>query len=121
MKNVVPLLAIFWLSVAISDTYTYQELLDSIDPDSPMWARDAQGIVREIDLAARSVIIGGYSYLVGPSYVENPLRVSLSGTGAGSFELLEVGMKVEVVYVDFGYARIALMIDELSGSVFVEH
>ena len=121
MKNLLVVLGLFWFSVALADDYSYQELLDSIDLDSPMWARETQGVIREIDLGKRSIIIGGYSYLVGPSYVEKPLQVSLHGTEAGAFELLEVGMKVEVLYIDFGYSRVAFLIEELSRDALVEH
>ena len=40
---------------------------------------------------------------------------------AGAFELLEVGMKVEVLYIDFGYSRVAFLIEELSRDALVEH
>ena len=86
-----------------------------------MWTRTTQGVVRDIGLAERTTVIGGYSYLVGPAIAETPVRVVLAGTTAGSFELLRNGMRVEVVYVDFGDARIAFEITELTSQQFREH
>ena len=119
MKNLLPFSILLWISVATAETATYQELLGSMDEEARTRLREAQGIVREVDLVQRSIIIGGYSYLVGPSYVENPLQVSLHGTDAGAFELLRIGMTVEVSYFDFGYARIAFVIDELAEDALV--
>ena len=119
MKNLLPFSILLWISIAVAEMPTYQELLDSMDADARTRLREGQGIVREVDLVQRSIIIGGYSYLVGPSYVENPLQVSLHGTDAGAFELLRIGMMVEVSYFDFGYARIAFVIDELAGDALV--
>ena len=106
---------------AAADIQVYNNLLNSIDPDKPMWTRTTQGFVRDIDLAERTTVIGGSSYLVGPAIVETPVRVVLAGTTAGSFELLRNGMRVEVVYVDFGDARIAFEITELTSQQFQEH
>ena len=106
---------------AAADIQVYNNLLNSIDPDKPMWTRTTQGFVRDIDLAERTTVIGGYSYLVGPAIAETPVRVVLAGTTAGSFELLRNGMRVEVVYVDFGEARIAFEITELTSQQFQEH
>ena len=119
MKNLLPFSILLWISVTVAETSTYQQLLGSMDAEARTRLRAAQGIVREVDLVQRSIIIGGYSYLVGPSYVENPLQVSLHGTDAGAFELLRIGMMVEVSYFDFGYARIAFVIDELAGDALV--
>ena len=106
---------------AAADIQVYNNLLNSIDPDKPMWTRTTQGFVRDIDLAERTTVIGRYSYLVGPAIAETPVRVVLAGTTAGSFELLRNGMRVEVVYVDFGDARIAFEITELTSQQFQEH
>ena len=114
MKKLLPISILLFIPMAFSEIQSYQELVEMVDKDDRTRLTQAQGIVREIDLAKRAVIIGGYSYLVGPSYVENPLQVSLYGTGAGAFELLRIGMVVEVSYLDFGYARIAFVIRELS-------
>ena len=119
MKNLLPFSISFWVSIAVAEMPTYQELLDRMDADARTRLREGQGIVHEVDLVQRSIIIGGYSYLVGPSYVENPLQVSLHGTGAGAFELLRIGMMVEVSYFDFGYARIAFVINELAEDALV--
>ena len=119
MKNLLPFSILLWISIVVAETSTYQQLLGSMDEEARTRLRAAQGIVREVDLVQRSIIIGGYSYLVGPSYVENPLQVSLHGTDAGALELLKIGMMVEVSYFDFGYARIAFLIDELAGDALV--
>ena len=119
MKNLIPFSIYLWISIVVAEMPTYQELLGSMDADARTRLRERQGIVREVDLVQRSIIIGGYSYLVGPSYVENPLQVSLDGTDAGAFELLRIGMLVEVSYFDFGNARLAFVINELSGDALV--
>ena len=114
MKNLLPISVLFFISIAFAEMYSYQELVERVDKEDRTRLAKGQGIVREIDLAKRSIIIGGYSYLVGPSYVESPLQVSLYATDAGAFELLRNGMVVEVSYLDFGYARIAFVIRELA-------
>ena len=114
-------LALLLSAPARADVAAYNSLLNSINPDKPLWTRTTQGIVRDIDLAERAAIIGGYSYFVGPAIAETPIRVVLAGTTAGSFELLRNGMRVEVVYVDFGDARIAFEITELTSQQFREH
>jgi len=121
MRKLLTIGFLLLMSGAIAQNYTYEELLDEIDEDAPMRVRNDQGVVHEIDLAQRSIIIGGYSYLVGPAYGEAPVEVSLYGTEAGSFELLKEGMKVEVIYADFGLARAAFVINELAKDADVEH
>ena len=114
MKKLLPISILLSISIAFAEIQSYQELIETVDKDDRTRLIQAKGIVREIDLSKRALIIGGYSYLVGPPYVENPLKVSLYGTDAGAFELLRIGMVVEVYYFDFGYARIAFVIRELS-------
>lgn len=107
------LLSILALLYSLSATaVTFEELVDSLD--EPLPEIIDTGVVRSIDLAARSIEISGFSYLVGPATIDFPVEVQLYGTTAGSFELLQVGMKVEVEYIDFGNARIALAIRQLS-------
>ncbi len=98
---------------------TFEELGDSMDEAVP--SRVDEGIIRSIDLAARSIVVGGYDYLVGPSTLDQPVKVDLYGTSAGAFELLSTGMVVEVEYIDFGNARVAFRISELGPGVEVEH
>ena len=59
--------------------------------------------------------------IVGEGAVVAAGAVVLAGTTAGSFELLRNGMRVEVVYVDFGDARIAFEITELTSQQFQEY
>ena len=113
-------LLVFLLTCAqVTFAETYDELLDSIS--DPMTMLETDGLIRSIDYSARMMVIGGHEYHVGPSFAENPLDVALYGTSAGSFELLSVGMKVEVGYFDFGHTRVALEVRELSAAADIEH
>ena len=102
-----------------SHAVTFEELGDSLtDPIPP---RTEEGVIRSIDMGGRKLVISGYEYLVGPSTINPPVKVSLFGTTAGSFELLSPGMKVEVHYIDFGNARVAFEINEVDPSAELEH
>ena len=108
---------LLWVQLSLAESY--DSLLDSItEPMPPLFSK---AVIRSIDLVNRKIIIGGYEYYVGPSYGEAPLEVSLYGTSAGAFELLSVDMKVEVEYIDFGHARVAFEIKQLSPGEEVEH
>jgi hypothetical protein len=98
---------------------TFDELLDSMD--EPVSSRVEDGVIVEMDLANRKIQISGYDYNVSPAFGENVTEISLYGTSFGAFELLSVGMKVEVEYLDLGRARIAMMIKELNPNLEVEN
>jgi hypothetical protein len=98
---------------------TFDELLDSMD--EPVSSRFQDGVIIEIDLQNRILQISGYDYYVSPAFGENVTEISLYGTSFGAFELLSVGMKVEVEYLDLGRARIAMVIKELNSNLEVEN
>ena len=105
-------------SLAVSAA-TFEELGDSMS--EPIPPRIDEGVVHSVDMVNRSIVIGGYEYLVGPPTIDPPVQVSLYGTTAGSFELLMSGMKVEVEYIDFGNARVAFRIQQLAPDAEIEH
>lgn len=95
---------------------TFNELLDS--EDTPGYTMTDRGVVAERDIAERTIIVGGYRYKVGTSF-ETP--VTLFGTSAGAYELLDTGMKVEVEYFDLqDKGRVAIRINELHPGEEVE-
>jgi hypothetical protein len=97
-----------------------KELEDAITRlEKPLRARTTRGIIRTLDLDARKGVIGGYEYHFGPPTFA--LKVTMLNSGGGALELLQPGMKVEVVYGDFGTARIAASIKQLADSENVEH
>ena len=110
---------IFMLTSITASAVTFEELGDSMT--EPVPPRIDQGVVHEISFSERTITIGGYEYLVGPATISPPVKVTLYGTTAGSFELLSVGMKVEVEYIDFGHARVAFRIAQLAPGAEVEH
>lgn len=120
MKMLQPLVALVLLVASMSTfPVTFEELGDSLK--EPITPRSDEGVVRSIDMVTRTIVIGGYEYLVGPATIDTPVKVSLYGTTAGAFEMLTAGMKVEVQYVDFGHARVAFEIKQLAPDADVEH
>lgn len=108
------------LLISMSATaVTFEELGDSMD--EPIPPRVDEGVVRQINFADRTIVVGGYEYLVGPSTLDQPVEVNLYATSAGAFELLRDGMLVEVEYIDFGHARVAFRISELSPDAEIDH
>lgn len=85
----------------------------------PITARVDRGVVREIDLARRTCMIGGYIYEMGPPGM--PAKVTMLNSSAGAFELLQPGMKVEVTYGDLGTTRLIAALKQLPSSADVEH
>lgn len=100
--------------------FDYEDILDHVD-DAQVLLRE-RGVIRDIDLVKRTIEISGFLYHVPPLAFEYPLEVSLYGTTAGSFELLQVGMKVEVEFIEVQrLARAAFAVTELAPSTDVEH
>jgi hypothetical protein len=85
--------------------------------DSGM-ARKHRDVIRSIDLVTRTGVIGGYSYDFG-SAVE-PVKVTMFNASTGALEMLQPGMKVEVVYVDTDTTRKAISIEQLAQDEEVE-
>lgn len=100
--------------------FDYEDILDHVGENEVL--RKERGVIRKIDFQKRTIEISGFLYHVPPIVFEYPLEVSLYGTTAGSFELLQVGMKVEIEFIDVrGLARAAFTVVELADSVEVEH
>ncbi len=87
--------------------------------DKPLRGITEQGIIREVDLDKRQLVISGYLYDMGPPGL--PIKVKLLNSNAGAYELLTVGMKVEVIYGDLGEARIIAQITQLPAGTEVDH
>ncbi len=77
-------------------------------------ARTTEGVIHELDLGARSAVIGGYTYVFGPPNMPIPVKVKMYGSNYGAIELLQTGMKVKVIYGDTGNMRVALQIEQLA-------
>ncbi len=87
--------------------------------DAPLRARTIQGVIRVVDLEKRQAEISGYIYDFGPPGL--PIKIILESGSSGAFEMLDPGMKVEVMYGDLGTARIAVQIKQLSYDADIEH
>lgn len=61
------------------------------------WA-EKKGVVREIDLSGRTAVIAGFRYYFGTSYGYQTPDIELIYYPKGTFEMLEVGMKVQFHY-----------------------
>ena len=83
-------------------------------------ARTTQGIVESVDLQARSAVISGYTYDFGTPDMPVPIEVKMYNSDYGAFELLEGGMKVEVVYGDTGDLRLVVRLQQLSNNATIE-
>ena len=112
------LLVLLWVCAPLVHAQTYDELM-AMDIDSGP-VRTEPGVIREIDLSNRVLIISGYEYHIAPAWVPDGLEVQLLGTTAGAFELLSVDMRIEVTYLELDIARIALLIKEVDMDVEVE-
>ncbi len=112
------LLVLLWVCAPFVYAETYDELM-AMDIDSGP-ARTDSGVIREIDLSNRVLMISGYEYHIAPAWVPDGLEVQLLGTTAGAFELLSVDMQIEVTYLELDIARIALSIKEVDMDVEVD-
>ena len=83
--------------------------------EGAVMARTARGVIQAIDLAKRTAHISGYTYDFGDT-----VEVKMYGSDFGSFEMLQPGMKVEVVYGDPGDIRIAVRLQQLTGSAEID-
>ena len=61
------------------------------------WA-EKEGVVREIDFANRTAIISGFRYYFGTSFGYQTPEIELLLYSRGTFEMLQVGMKVQFHY-----------------------
>lgn len=83
-------------------------------------ARTTQGVIESVDLVERSAIISGYLYDFGPPDMRIPVEVKMYNSNYGAFELLQPGMKVEIVYGDVGDTRLAVRVKQLSNNAVLE-
>ena len=86
MTRKLPLLILVLLFTGPLQTYAEEEWVEK------------EGVVREIDLASRTAIISGFRYYFGTSGGYQTAEIDLLAYPTGSFELLEVGMKVQYHY-----------------------
>ena len=85
---------------------------------APVRERTTRGVVQSIDLGNRTAIISGFLYDFGPNTF--PLKVRMYKSDAGAVELLRPGMKVDVVYGDFGATRLARQITQLADDTKIQ-
>ena len=116
MKKLLMLLVLMMPLVVLAETF--DEMLRGLD--GQVFKRFENGVIYEMNLVTRMIQISGYDYHVSPAYGEDLTEISLYGTSAGSFELLTVGMKVEVEYLELERARVAVVIKELDPNLEVE-
>ena len=79
-----------------------------------IYARTTTGIIREISLDNREAIISGYRYYFGHTQYNNEADVNMYQSTSGAFELLRVGMKVEIIYAEYGHLRYVLTLQQLA-------
>lgn len=84
------------------------------DGDKVIYARTAVGKIHAINLEDRTAIIGGYRYQFGSPASRDTSDIKLYGYNAGSFEMLQPGMKVTMRYAEYGTVRFVLSLEELS-------
>ena len=81
------------------------------------WA-EKDGVVREIDLANRTAIISGFRYYFGTSFGYQTPEIELLLYPRGSFEMLQVGMKVQFHYTPRKPYRRILRLRQLPDDVW---
>lgn len=83
-------------------------------------ARHRQGIVDVIDFADRTAIISGYKYSFGEPGANYYPDVTMLNSDFGSFELLKPGMKVDIVYGEFGFIRVVVSLQQLPDDAVIK-
>ena len=86
---------------------------------SRIYTVETSDVIRSIDLVRREARIGGFTYYFGSPIYGNSSEVKLYGVGFGSFEMLNVGMKVKVRFADTGVSRYVVLLEELSSTALV--
>lgn len=84
-------------SVGTAHAQMVDEVLKGVE--APEHSHTEMGIITAKDNSTRTVVVNGTRYMVGNN---NQTPVTLYGTSAGAYELLDIGMAVEVEYYDFG-------------------
>ncbi len=88
----------------VDEEVNYDTIMDSIEVAEE--ERQTTGQIQEIDLTARTVIVSGFLYHLGPATDPYPLIVKVLGSEYGALELLKVGDHVQVLYIQAGLHRI---------------
>ena len=104
-------LALVFSSGAVAEQSNYHTVLDSIG--SSVNHRVEKGRIQSIDMIGRTMVVSGFKYLLGPATIEEPLKVSMMGSGHGALELLKRNMFVEVQYLPSSTYRIARVISQI--------
>lgn len=95
---------------------TFNDLLNG--DDTPGYTMTDAGVIRDRNIADRTIVINGFMYVVGNSF---ETTVTLLNTSAGAFELLDEGMKAEVEYFDLeDNGRLAIRITQIDYNEDVE-
>ncbi|MBV1879780.1 MAG: hypothetical protein KUG79_19210 [Pseudomonadales bacterium] len=112
MQWISRLLGLFLLSTQVyAGNVNFYSVLESMPENS--FERIEAGVVRGINLADRTVVISGFTYLLGPATLAKPVEVKLLNSSFASLELLTIGMKVEIRYLLSPTYRIGKTITEV--------
>jgi hypothetical protein len=88
--------------------------------EGAVMARTTRGVVQAIDLAKRMAQIDGYIYEFGSPDDPGSVEVKMYDSDFGALEMLQPGMKVEVVYGDIGDIRITVRLQQLADDADIE-
>lgn len=81
-----------------------------------IYARKAIGQIHTMDMDERTAVISGFRYYFGSSVYNDASEVKLLGYNSGSFEMLYPGMKVRLVYAEYGTNRYVVLAEQLPDS-----
>ncbi|MBO6556493.1 MAG: hypothetical protein JJ934_16535 [Pseudomonadales bacterium] len=116
MRNLLFGLMLLAAGVMPAVAQTFSDLLNG--ENTPGYTMTDQGVVTDRDIASRTIVVGGFMYLVGNGF---ETEVTLLNTSAGAYELLNEGMKVEVEYFDLeDDGRLAIRINQIDDNEEVE-
>ena len=79
-----------------------------------IYAIETEGQVYKIDLAERTALIGGFEYYFGDPYQNNMPTITFLGGSEGVLEMMYVGMRVKVLFADYGHMRLAMKVDQVN-------
>lgn len=81
--------------------------------DGTVYTRKALGEVHKMDFTEREAVISGFRYYFGSVVSGDNSEVKLLGSNAGSFEMLEPGMKLLLFYAETGVSRYVVKAEQL--------
>ena len=82
---------------------------------------EKKGVVREVDLANRTAIISGFRYYFGTSFGFQTPEIELLLYPRGTFEMLQVGMKVQFHYTPRKPYRRILRLRQLPDDAWLDN